>query len=164
MKTQRVLIWRGSMYMPHYLWESGIVWTMYLNIATDRIEAAVAVLEGVWFVTTKRPGRNGTLTFAEKLLARQKESAGRAAEAHDEDWANLTPNVHELLTRVLQDEKKRLEPATLILYAKSGSWHACVSHKGLSLKWWGEGGTIKAALEKLEAACLAEMGQEEQPG
>jgi hypothetical protein len=160
----RVIIWRGAMYCTDTLHESGVVWTLYRNFATGQTDAAVATLEG-WFPVTKaRSMRNGQMTFAEKLLARQKESAGRAAEAYDEDWSNMAPNVHELLTRVLQDEKKRLEPATLILYAKSGSWHACISHKGLRLKWWGEGGTIKQAVEKLEAACLAEMGQEEQPG
>jgi len=159
-KKLRIVFFDGCIFWVDTLQESGVVWRLYRNVATGLTEAGLAILERWFPVVKKRAETNGRLSFAEKLLARQKESAGRATEAHDEDWANLTPNVHELLTTVLRDEKKVLEPATLILYARSGSWHACVSHKGLSLKWWGEGGTIAAALAKLEASCRQEMGQE----
>jgi hypothetical protein len=156
----------GVLYWIDTLRESGVVWLLVRSIASDRIEGAVAILERWLPVAKEKNKRNGVLSIAEQMLARKKDQAGRASEATDEDFANLTPNVHELLTRILRDDKKVMEPATLLVFARSGSWHACLSHKALQLKWWGEGGTIKDALAKLERSCLQEMGQEpsEQPG
>jgi hypothetical protein len=161
----KVLTFGGEMHWLDTLSESGVVWVLYRSFATGRTDAGLAILERWFPVAKKQRGSNGVLSLAEQLLARQKDSAGRTHEAHDDDWANATPNVLELLTRVLVDDKKVLEPATVLIFARSGSWHCCLSHKGLKLKWWGEGGTIGAALAGLERACRQEVGQEasEQP-
>lgn len=163
-KITRIVCFAGVIHWVDTLRESGVVFQLYRNIATGRTDAGTATLERWFPVVKRRAETNGKLSFAEQLLARQKASLGRETEAYDEDWSNLTPSVHELLTRVLRDDKKVLEPATVIIYARGGSWHACVSHKALGLKWWGEGGTIASALAKLEASCRAEMGQEASEG
>jgi hypothetical protein len=156
----KVIAFSGELHWLDTLAESGLVWVLFRSFATGRTNAGLAISER-WFPVAKRStGKNGVLSLAEQLLTRQKEAAGRTHEASDEDWANATPNVLELLTRVLVDDKKVLEPATVLIFARSGSWHSCLSHKGLKLKWWGEGGTIAACLADLERACRQEMGQE----
>lgn len=99
-------------------------------------------------------------TFAERLLAKRKEAEGSSFEAQDADFAAKHPHCTELLTTVLRDEKKVLEPGSLTIYCRSGSWHACLSHKALKLKWFAEGGTFATCLEALEAAVRREEGQE----
>jgi len=165
LSTSKVLAFGGELHWVDTLSESGLVWVLFRSFATGRTNAGIGILERWFPVAKKQRGANGVLSLAEQLLARQKEAAGRTHEAQDDDWAASTPNVHELLTRVLVDDKKTLEPATVLVFARSGSWHCCLSHKGLKLKWWGEGGTIGAALADLERACRQEMGQEasEQP-
>jgi hypothetical protein len=150
----------GKLFWCDTLRESGVLWIFVRDLADDVVAGAVAVLEGVLAVKQEKNKRNGVVSFAEAMLARKKDSSARTHEASDEDFCNLTPNVHELLTRILVDDKKVMEPATLLIFAREGSWHACISHKALKLKWWGEGGTIQAALAKLERSCLQEMGQE----
>jgi hypothetical protein len=159
-----VLFHDGCMFWLETLSESGVVWVMIRSCVTGRIDSAGAFLERAFM-----SGRNGKKvapkSIAEQLLNRQQNKAGNLTEAYDEDFVNLTPNVHELLTRSLQvDEKKTLEPATILMFARSGSWTVCLSHKGLKLKWWGEGGTVKQALMALERACGKEMGQETPEG
>jgi hypothetical protein len=150
----------GKLYWCDTLRESGVLWILVCDLADDKIAGAVALLEGRMTVKQEKNKRNGVISFAEQMLARKKDSAARTHEASDEDFANLTPNVHELLTRILVDDKKVLEPATLLIFAREGSWHACVSHKGLKLKWWGEAATIQGALARLERSCLVDVGQE----
>lgn len=99
-------------------------------------------------------------TLAEKLWARKKEEAGRTSAGHDGELAKELPYLHELLTTVIRDEKKVLEPACVLVFVRTGSFHACLTHKGLDLKWWGEGGTLKAAFQALEANLTKESGQE----
>jgi hypothetical protein len=162
----QVAVFGSEIHWVDTLSESGVVWVLYRSFVTGVTNAGLAIPERWFPVAKKQRGANGVLSLAEQLLARQKDAAGRTHEAYDEDWANLTPNVLELLSRVLVDDKKVLEPATVLIFARSGSWHSCLSHKGLKLKWWGEGGTIAACLADLERACRQEMGQDtsEQPG
>jgi hypothetical protein len=148
------------MFWVDVLSESGVVWVLFQSCCSGRIDGAAAFLEGNRSMAKSRVANGKLVSIAEKLLLKKKEAAGNTTEAYDEDFVNLTPNVHELLTRTLMDDKKPIEPASLLVFARSGSWHACLSHKGLKLKWWGEGGTIKHALAALEVSCLKEMGQE----
>jgi hypothetical protein len=164
MLPKAIRFYDGEMYWADVLSESGVVWVFFQNCCSGRIDGAAAFLEGQVNMAGKRPSKNGHISIAEKLLLRKKEAAGNTTEAYDEDFVGLTPNVHELLTRTLVDDKKAIEPASLLIFARSGSWHACLSHKGLKLKWWGEGGTIKHALAALEVACCKEMGQETPEG
>jgi hypothetical protein len=150
----------GKLFWCDTLRESGVLWILVRDLACDKIAGAVAVLEAVMTVKQEKNKRNGVISFAEQMLARKKDSGSRTHEASDEDFCNLTPNVHELLTRILVDDKKVMEPATLFIFAREGSWHACISHKALKLKWWGEAGTIQGALDRLERSCRQEMGQE----
>lgn len=142
--------------------ESGVWWLLFHSFATGNINAGLALLEGEPAMAKKAVGRNGVVSIAEALLARQKDALAKTHEASDEEWLANTPAVHEMLTRVLRLEKKVLQPASVLIFARSGGWRACLSHKGLDLKWWGEGPTIKSALVELERSCKAEMGQEEE--
>jgi hypothetical protein len=164
MFPNRVLFHDGQMYWLEVLSESGVVWVMNRSCATGRIDSAGAFLERKIAMSGRNGKKVAPKSIAEQLLSRQKNQAGNLTEAYDEDFVALTPNVHELLTRSLVDEKKTMEPATILMFARSGSWTMCLSHKGLKLKWWGEGGTVKQAMMALERACGKEMGQETPEG
>jgi hypothetical protein len=148
------------MFWMETLSESGVTWVLIRSCVRGRLEGAAAFLEGKKSMAGRNGKKPAPMSIAQQLLDRQKNKAGNLTEAYDEDFVNLTPNVHELLTRSLQDDKKTLEPATILMFARSGSWTVCLSHKGLKLKWWGEGGTVKQALMALERACGKDTGQE----
>lgn len=98
-------------------------------------------------------------TFAQRLLNRKKDSSDSTQAGFDQELIEATPRVHELLVTVLRDEKKVLEPASLLVFARGGSFHCCLSHKALDLRWWGEGPGLKQALLALEANVAKEEGQ-----
>jgi hypothetical protein len=115
--------------------------------------------EDTLMAKSKVPAKEESL--AQRLLARQKTHEGRTSEGFDQELLDQVPAIHELLTVVLRDDKKTLDPASLIIYCQSGSFHACLSHKSLKLKWWGEGPTLKGALVALERAVKREEGQDQ---
>jgi hypothetical protein len=98
-------------------------------------------------------------TFAQRLLARKKDTELSSQAAFDSELLESSPRVHELLVTVLREDKKVYEPASLLVFARGGSFHVCLSHKALDLKWWGEGPGLRAALAALEANVAKEEGQ-----
>lgn len=147
-------------------------WAVDMMVQSDTVVLTVRHLMtggllGCVFYTEERCPRWGrerwcsmAKSFVEKLLNKTKAEKNDTDAGHDEELANECPHVHELLTRKLMDGKKAIEPASLTVFCRKGSFHVCLTHKGLDLKWWGEGGTLKTALEALEASIGAEAGED----
>jgi len=150
--------WQWWMVDP--LRESGVIFTIAASMETG----------GLLGVECRLERRNPRLyrswrgymgkSFVEKLLQAKKAEKHETTVANDEELADLVPHVYELLTKKLQDGKKTIEPASLIIFCRKGSFHSCLTHKGLDLKWWGEAPTLKASLEALEASIGSEEGEE----
>jgi hypothetical protein len=110
------------------------------------------------------PGKNGRKapqgsSFTDRLLARKKEIEGAGHEAEDADFSAKYPLLAELVTVRVIDDDKPLEPASLSIWAKQGSWHACVSHKGLKVRWFAEALAFEGLWKALEQAIAHESGQ-----
>jgi hypothetical protein len=108
-----------------------------------------------------KAGKNGKApdTLTARLLERKKSTEGASVAGFDAELLDKSPLCHELMVTVIKDEKKMIDPASMLVFCRLGSWHACLTHKGLGLKWWGEGGTFAAALDALERAVGKEEGQ-----
>jgi hypothetical protein len=100
-------------------------------------------------------------SWLERLVEQQSKNEGRVMEATDEQLADLVPHVYELLTSRLKLDKKSYEPASLLVFARSGSWHACLSQKSLNLRWWAESLSWASLLPALELVVAKVDGSEE---
>ena len=142
----------------HVQWHCGAIWTPApAFVAVGYAQEIVIVAK-----TAKTP--SPAETFAQRLLSRKKDSADATQAGFDGELLASSPRVHELLVTVLKDEKKILEPASLLVFARGGSFHCCLSHKALDLRWWGEGSGLRQALAALEANVAKEAGQEPSNG
>jgi hypothetical protein len=139
--------------------ESGIVWAWLTEYPWAKLigaEAAIAVSGKVYNAAERKILMDD---FAQRLLDAVKAGTGREQVASDDDLASAVPHVFELLTRRLKDGKKWIDPGSVLIFAREDCWHACLTHRGLNLKWWGEGNTFKAALDALERALVGANGQ-----
>lgn len=126
--------------------------------------ACVWLSEWDWSLLKIRRRRLARMDILKQLLAKRRAQQERAIEATDEELADLVPIVHEIMTKVLRDDKKVYEPAGLFIYAKDGLWHASLSHRKLELKWRGAGDTFKQALAALQDAIRNDFGAAEANG
>lgn len=150
------LPWAGQWHDCHLFRESGILWANYRGFATGLWTGAAACLERAYFNISPRRRLDMAKSWLEKLVEQHKDRNGTVIEATDEDLQNLVPHVYELLTSRIKMDKRNLDPATLLLFARSGSWHACLSQRGLDLKWWAESTTWAGLMPCLESAVAKE--------
>ena len=151
---------RGELVVWRIARMESVVFTVFEPFGQDWTGVVLCHRKDRFPMGAKKSERNGALTFAQKLLQRQKDAEGSSYVASDEELAAAYPHVAELLTVKLVDDKHVIEPASLTVYCRTGSFHACLKHKGLDLAWWGEGPTFKRVLEALEASVGKEEGQE----
>lgn len=137
---------------------SGVCFWRVESVFGCKLLGAVFYLEHEHTAISKEVWKTMGKSFVQELLKKRKAEKAETDEGNDEELANVVPHVHELLTRKIQDGKKALEPASLTVFCRKGSFHCCLSHKGLDLKWWGEGSTLKNALNALEASIGKEEG------
>jgi hypothetical protein len=138
---------------PLVTWHCGTIMT------SPRGRVAVGRAVEVWKMAKTAKSQPSAETFAQRLLNKKKDSAESTQAGFDGELLASSPKVHELLVTVLKDDKKTLEPASLLVFARGGSFHCCLSHKALDLRWWGEGSGLRQALAALEANMAKEEGQ-----
>jgi hypothetical protein len=137
----------------------GVLCVNYHGIADDCWTGAAFVLASEWDRKSETRNLRMAKSFLEKLVEQHASGNSNAQAADDEDLGNLAPHVFELLTKKVKIDKKTLEPASLLIFARSGSWHACLTHKGLDVRWWAETARYGDLLPALEAAVNKEEGQ-----
>lgn len=160
MQAQNCWLVGGQFWGVEYLEESGVEIVWVESIADGRLLGARYNLVGKPMLLTGRLQKAMAKSFVESLLKKRKAQKAETDAAYDEELANEVPHVHELLSRKIQDGKKTIDPASLIIFCREGAFNACLSHKGIDLKWFGKGSTLREALKALETAIGHEEGQE----
>lgn len=77
---------------------------------------------------------------------------GTAQEATCTEMEGAYPAIYDFLTCTVGEGGKPRAVGSLTLFARTGSWHACLKDRATKKTWWGEGDTYPAALKALDAA------------
>lgn len=77
---------------------------------------------------------------------------GSAVEAPDEKLEREYPALFDFLTCNIGEGGKPRAVGSLTLFARTGSWHACLKDRQTKRTWWGEGDCVDSALKALDAA------------
>ena len=139
---------------------SGMVFLAYREVGTGRLIAALYMVKNWWHRITHERRLLVSKHFVDELLRRKKADEESAYAASDEELGAIAPNVFELLTRKVKDEKKSLGTASLAIWCDGGSWHASLRHKGIGVRWSAEATTFDGLKKALERAVTQQEGEE----
>jgi hypothetical protein len=86
-----------------------------------------------------------------KRLAERKAKAKTGTAVADPAGAKKYPNLHCLMTALVDEEQNERRVATLTVFADDGCYKVCLNERNVSLTLWASSETLDGLWEALEA-------------